>query len=149
MRTSLALAAAVMSCSVLAGCTGALNQSDGPIGVSLPALQGETTASSVLASGTSIDAHESDPWSSRAQWSVVTVDMPSAQTETLPYYRSPLRTSHSNWCEIFTAPIHAGFDLAVMPVRMIQVSPTTTLRCPNACACCAAVGTTSDASAAK
>lgn len=138
-RANLKLATAVMSCSTLAGCTGALNQSDGPIGVTLPALQGETTATGLVANTTSITPNESSPWSSRASWSVVTVNMPSAETETFPFYRSPLLNTNGDWREIFTSPIHAGFDLAVMPVRMIQVPPTTTLRCPNACSCCTAV----------
>jgi hypothetical protein len=130
-----------------AGCTGHLNQSDGPLGTALPALR---AAPCVMP--TTPDAPSVGPGGSREHWEVVVVHAPIHQTEVQPTYHTRWRIDRTeardtgayptiaSALEVPTAksrgnaalegvvePANAAVDLVLMPFRMILRPPGTTL----------------------
>jgi hypothetical protein len=134
-----------------AGCTGHLNQSNGPLGTALPALRAEPCVTP-----TAPDEPSLGPDGSRSAWQVVTVHAPIHQTETQPTYHTrrridrteardagayptvataleiPTSRSRGNAAlEGVVEPVNAAVDLVLIPFRMILRPPGTTLVGPR------------------
>ncbi|MEY3142663.1 MAG: hypothetical protein RLY21_1156 [Planctomycetota bacterium] len=133
------------------GCTGHLNQSDGPLGTALPALR----AAPCVVQATP-DAPSIGPGGSRAHWELIVVHAPIHQTEVQPTYHTRWRIDRTeardtgayptiaSALEIPTSasrgsaalegviePANAAVDLVLMPFRMILCPPGTTLVGPR------------------
>ena len=130
-RPSLALAVASAT-AMLVGCTGKLNDLDGPFGDELPALRGASTSGAQRLDAPSLSSEES-PWASRAAWTLTKVVVPAASVETQSAYRTSVSSRlKSSPAQVVTAQAHAAIDLVLIAPRMIEVAPGTTVRAPHA-----------------
>jgi hypothetical protein len=126
------LAAMTCATATLVGCTGKLNDLDGPFGDDLPALRGTTASATQRVDAPSI-SDEDAPWSSRASWTPVKVVVPTASVETQSAYRTRVSSRlATDPTQVVTAQAHAAIDLVLLAPRMIEVAPGTTVRAPSA-----------------
>ena len=146
-----AVAALPLVAIVAGGCTGHLNQSDGPFGTALPALRAAPCVTPTVPDAPSLAAD-----GSRAHWETVVVHAPIHQTEVQPTYHTrwrvdrteardtgayptiassleiPTSASRANAAlEGVVEPANAAVDLVLMPFRMILRPPGTTLVGPR------------------